>query len=105
MLLFNIEYYKKLSGKYKFAEKNVKGKEYILNTNELIFEGEYLNEQKNGKGKEYYYGIVKFEGEYLNGHRNRKGKEYYDNGNLNFEGDYLTGYKWNGKGYDMKGNI
>ena len=46
--------YKKLSGKYKIGEKNGKGKEYKLNTNELIFEGEYINGKRNRKGKEYY---------------------------------------------------
>jgi len=29
-------------------------KEYILNTNILIFEGEYLNGKRSGKGREYY---------------------------------------------------
>ena len=37
----DIENYKKISGKYKIDGKNGEGKEYILNTNELIFEGEY----------------------------------------------------------------
>ena len=49
-LNYNIEYYKKISGKYKIAEKNGKGKEYTF-YNELVFEGEYLNGKKNGKGK------------------------------------------------------
>ena len=53
ILLIDIEDYIKLSGKYKKVEKNGKGKEYILNTNILIFEGEYLNGKRNGKGKEY----------------------------------------------------
>ena len=67
----------------------------------LIFEGEYLN----GKGKEYYdNGKLKFEGEYKNGKRNGKGKEYYINGKLKFEGEYLNGKKWNGNGYNIKGN-
>ena len=35
-----IKDYKKASGKYKIAEKNGKGREYNLNTNQLIFEGE-----------------------------------------------------------------
>jgi len=48
----NIEDYKKISGKYKIAQKTGKGVEYILNTNKLIFEGEYLNGKRNGKGKE-----------------------------------------------------
>ena len=48
-----IEDIKKLSRRYKIEGKNGKGKEYILNTNYLIFEGEYSNKKKNGKGKEY----------------------------------------------------
>ena len=48
----DIEDYKKISGKYKIAEKNGKGREYLLETNKLIFEGEYLN-GKRWKGKGY----------------------------------------------------
>ena len=89
----DIEEYKKISGKYKVGEKNGKGKEYILNTDKLIFEGEYLNGKKNGKGKEYNYnGKLIFEGIYLDGKRwNGKGKEYDLNGQLKFKGKYLNG--------------
>ena len=48
----NIKYYKKISGKYKIGEKNGKGKEYLIESNKLIFEGEFLNGKKNGKCKE-----------------------------------------------------
>ena len=66
--LVDLEYYKKQCEKYKICEKNGKGKEYSLNTNKLIFEGEYLNGKRNGKGKEFYEnGKLKFEGEYING--------------------------------------
>jgi len=86
----NIKEYKKLSGKYMIGEKNGKGKEYIIETNILIYEGHYLKGKRNGKGKEYYCNNkLKFEGEYLNGERNGKGKEYYDNDKLKFEGEYL----------------
>ena len=124
IFLVNIGNYKKLSGKYKIGEKDGNGKEYILYTNDLLFEGEYLNNRKNGKGKEYYKnneikyegeylkrkrkndnGIIKFEGEYLNGKRNGKGKEYYLNGKLEFKGEYLNGKKWNGNGYNIKGDM
>ena len=50
-LLFNLEDYKRISGKNKIGDKNGKGKEYILNTNILIFEGEYLNGKKMEKEK------------------------------------------------------
>ena len=108
----DIEEYIKISGKFKIGKKNGKGKEYLLNTDKLIFEGEYKNGRKNGKGLEYYNNEkILFEGEYLNGKRwNGKGynktgniefeiKEgngkiieyYFDNNNIKFEGEYLNG--------------
>ena len=102
----DIENYKTISGKYKIAERNGKGKEYDLITNKLIFEGEYKNGMRNGKGKEYYInGKLKFEGEYLNGNKingkgyddygfmflliekNGVGKEFYCKDKLKFEGE------------------
>ena len=53
---------------------------------ELIFKGEYLNGKRNGKGKKYY-------------------KENKNGDGLKFEGEYLNGKKWNGKGYDMYGEL
>ena len=118
-------------GEYLNGRRNGKGKEYN-NYGKLIFEGEYLNGKRNGEGKEYYDKKLIFEGEYKNGkrwsgkiyHQGNKminflkdGKGYiknYFNGNqfnnfnnniLEFEGDYLYGNKWNGKGYDLNGNI
>ena len=58
--------------KYKKANINGKGqgKEYIINSNVLIYKGEYLNYKRNGKGKEYYTnGNIKFEGEYKSGEK------------------------------------
>ena len=49
----NIQDYITISERYKIIEKNGKGKEYTLNENNLIFEGEYLNGNRNGKGKKY----------------------------------------------------
>ena len=103
----NIENYKKISGKYKKGNKCY-GKEYLLNTDRLIFEGGYKNGKRNGKGKEYddLYGKVLFEGEYMNGKRNGKGKEFkFYYGYLDFEGEYLNGKKWNGKKYNKKGEV
>ena len=72
-LNLDLEYYKKISGKYKIAEKNGNGREYILNTNKLIFEGEYLNGKRNGKGKEYNNeGELIFEGDFLQGKKQEK---------------------------------
>jgi len=122
--LFNIDvdYYRKESGKLKVAEANGEGKEYKLNTDILLFEGEYMNGKKNGKGKEYdENGFLKFEGEYSNGkkisgkgfnqkgdiiliiEKDGKGKEYYSNGTIQFEGEYFNGRRWHGKGYNDEG--
>ena len=132
-LLFEGEYLKdkKWNGKgynkkgYIIYEiKNGKGniKDYKYD-GQLLYEGEYLNGKRNGKGKEYYdkennldnlrrrviikRNVIKllYEGEFLNGKRNGKGKEFYSNKKIKFEGEYLNGNRWNGKGYDKKGNI
>jgi len=79
---YNLEYYKKISRKYRIYNKCGRGEVYRLNTKIKIFQGEYLNGERNGPGKEYYdNGKLKFEGEYLKGKRNGKGKEFYDNDN------------------------
>ena len=120
----DIDDFKNLSGKYKIGENNGKGKEYLLGTNDLIFEGEYMNGKKNGKGKEYYNnGKLLFEGEYKDGKRwtgngyrkngkieleikdgNGKGKEYNYNGIILFEGEYINGKRAKGKEY-LYGNL
>ena len=108
----NLEDFKLISGRYIQGGRDGKGKEYLLDSNILIYEGEYLNCLRNGKGKEYinngYKSILKYEGEYLYGLRNGKGKEYscYEDENfLIFDGEYLKGKKWNGKKYDFLGNL
>ena len=116
-----LEDYKKFNHRYKILDDNGKGKEYLINTNILLFEGEYKNGKKNGIGKEYNInGKLIFEGEYENGlKKNGKGydnkgniyltvengniKEFYDNGNLMFVGKYINGRKWNGIIYDYNG--
>ena len=93
-LNISIDNYKKCSGKLKVGESSGYGKEYNLDKNILLFEGNYQNKKRNGQGKEYYpYGKLKFEGEYLNGKRNGKGKEYRPYGDLQYEGEYLNGKK------------
>ena len=77
-----IDDYKEISGKCIIFEKDGIGKQYILDTNDMIFKGKYSNGKRNGKGK-----------------------EYYNNGNLKFEGEYLNDKIWNGKGYDIIGDI
>ena len=54
----NIEDYKRLSGIYKNGKRNGHGKEYLLDSNILIFEGEYLNGKRNGKRKEYFDNVL-----------------------------------------------
>ena len=106
ILNINLNVYKEISDKFIILEENGEGKEYKLEGDILIFEGEYLNGKRNGKGKEYYDFNKKlsFEGKYLNGEKNGKGKEY-DYGKLKFDGEYLNGKKWNGKGYNINGEV
>ena len=79
----------------------------LKNYNDL--NGKLLNEKEyvNGilyKGKEYNYdGELRFECEYLY-NSIRKGRDYI-NGRLEYEGEYLFNRKYNGNGYDEKGNI
>ncbi len=129
---FDINNYKNESGKYRIIEKDGICKEYTLNGNKLIFEGEfkngkkngkakefdsyngkvlfegiYLNGKRNGKGKKYDYinGNLIFDGTYLNGEKNGKGKEYYNDGNLEYEGEFLNGFRIEGKGYNRDGKL
>ena len=100
----DVEYYKKISGKYLIRENNGNGKVYELDTNKLIFEGEYKDGKKNGEGKEFYKnGQLKFEGDYKDGKKNGIGKEFYENSYLKFKGEYRNGKRWNGKGYNYEG--
>ena len=95
-------------GEYKNGKRwNGKGQEFNKG-NQLIYDGEYLAGKRHGKGKEYYNNYKIFDGEYQNGQR-KKGKEYYYNyyndHQLNYEGEYSKGLKWNGKGYNIKGEL
>ena len=103
LMNIDIEFIKKVSGKLKVAPENGRGKEYILDTDKVIFQGEYKNGKRSGKGKEYdKYGYLTYEGEYLKGKRNGIGKEYYNN-DLLFEGEYSYGEK-NGQGVEYYDN-
>ena len=81
-MCINILDYKSSSKTYIIYESKGKGKEYIINNDKLIYEGEYINGERNGKGK-----------------------EYYDDNKIKFEGKYLYGKRWNGKGYDIENNM
>ena len=108
----------KFEGQYLNGERNGKGKEYDEN-GELISEKEYLNGnileykgykdengQDKGEGKEFdiLFNMLIYEGEYLNRKRHGKGKEYFSE-KLIFEGEYKNNKRWDGHGYDNKGNI
>ena len=114
----------KFSGDYLNGKRNGTGKEYYKSI--LLFEGEYLNGKKwNGKGyskngnllyelkdgngfvKEYdIKSEILFEGYYKDGERNGKGTEYDSLYKLvMFDGEYYKGKEWNGKRYDLRGNI
>ena len=97
-----IEQYKKISGRLKIDGINGYGKEYNLETMDLIFKGFYLNGKKNGKGKEYLNCKSIFVGEYFNGKRNGKGLEFNKYERVIFEGEYLDGKRWNGIIYKNK---
>ena len=130
LISYNKQIQKKLSVDIETFKKNCSRKiietqegnvrEYLINSNILIFEGEYKNGKRNGKGKEYYNDQkLKFEGIYLNGKKkngygydyndnifiaieNGNIKEYFFNGNSKFIGEYLEGKRWKGKGYNYK---
>jgi len=99
MLGINIEDYKKVCWKYKVGDKNGKGKEYLADTNQLLYEGEFLKWKRNGIGKEYSIDSNRliYKGEFLNGERNGKGKEFNNNGYLIFEGKFLNGKRLDGE--------
>ena len=117
----NIDDYKKDCKIIRIMEKNGFGKEYTLDKNRLIFEGEFKNGKKNGKGTEYFVDGIEqklFEGTYLNGKRHGKGIEYHririwqikkgiecNQGKIRFKGEYSNGYKIEGKGYDDSGKL
>ena len=81
-LNINKENFKALSKREIKGEKNGKAKEYLINSDILIFEGEYKNWKRNGKGI-----------------------EYYTNGTIKFKGEYLKGKIMEGEGYDKEGNL
>ena len=80
ILGIDIHNYKRLSNKYKIKEKDGKFREYIINDEINIFEGEYLTGKKiSGK-------LYDNKGNILLELNEGKGKEYYDNENCNLKG-------------------
>ena len=91
-------------GEYLNGKRTGKGKEFNWN-NILVFEGEYLNNKRHGKGKEYDGNELIFQGTYFKGKKHGEGKEYYENGGLKYKGKYINGFKWEGLGFNMIGDI
>ena len=58
ILKIDVNNYKLKAKRYIEGDINGKGKEYALDTNILLFEGEYLDRKRNGKGKEYNDNII-----------------------------------------------
>ena len=105
---YNIDTYKNLAEREIIIGKKGKGngKEYIIDSKILLFEGKYLNKKRNGFGKEYYInGRLKSEGNYLKGLKHGKFKEYYSNGKLKFDGEYISNKKMEGIEYNVLGEI
>ena len=85
-----------INDKFDYIIKEGKGniKLYRFYDSNLKFEGEYKNGEKNGKGKE------------KKKKKNGLGKEYfYVDNKILYSGEYKDGKIWNGKGYDINGNI
>jgi len=97
MLGVNTKDYKKVCWKYKVGDKN--GKEYLADTNQLLYGGEFLKWKRNGIGEEYSIDSNRliYKGEFLNGERNGKGKEFNNNGYLIFDGKFLNGKRLDGE--------
>ena len=124
---YNLDYYKKFTGKETVMEsgeivkcycihsrrllfkgmylrgKRIKyGREYYYD-GELKYEGYYLDGEKSGKGKEYICNYLRYSGEYKNDKKNGKGQEYNSKGAIIFQGVFFNGKKWNGFGYNGRG--
>ena len=112
------EYDEKGNIKYEYIQLingNIKKKEYNKK-GQLKFESEYIIRKEKDfeqkKSDEGYWvkdkgdnGNLVYECEFVDGKRNGKGKEYYREGKLKFEGLFVNGLKWEGKEYDLDGNI
>ena len=89
-------------GQYLDGAINGIGREICNNS--IIFQVRYINGKRFGKGIEYDRDVKElFIGEYLYGYK-VKGKEII-NGEIEYEGFYLLNNKWEGQGFDKKGNI
>ena len=89
-LNIDIEYFKKVSQRYRIIQENGKRQEFLINTNYLIFEGEYKNGKKHGKGYEYYYNNnLEQDDKYLKWEKREQKINNYFKGNLKFKGEYF----------------
>ena len=99
---YNLDYYKKYSGKEVIYESNDIVKYYCIHSKKrLLFEGIFLRGKRIKYGREYYYnGELRYEGYYLDGKKTGQGKEYI-NKYVIYCGEYKND-KRNGKGEEVK---
>ena len=90
--------------------ETIKSKYIINDIFSYLYENKKLELVKYNKKSQKKWEIdinyyKQISGKFIIGERNGKGKEYNEENELLFEGEYLNGNKWNGKGYDKRGNI
>ncbi len=74
-LKIDIERFKKLSQRYRIILENGICREFLINTNYLLFEGEFKDGKKHGRGYGYYYNKdLSLDEEYLNWQKSKENK-------------------------------
>ena len=68
------------------------------------YQGDVKNGKPHGLGYLIYSNGNRYVGRWKNGEKNGLGTETDRNG-FGYEGEWKNGYMWNGKGYDIDGNI
>ena len=77
------------------------GKEYNIDQNTLMYEGNFIEDIKNGFGKVYdFNNNLIYEGGICNSKTHGKGKEYNTKGEIIFEGEFFHDKKWTGIWYN-----
>ena len=93
-LKIDIERFKKLSQRYRIILENGICREFLINTNYLLFEREFKDGKKHGRSYGYYYNKdLSLDEEYLNWQKSKENKIYsfIFKRNLKFEGEYFKG--------------
>ena len=89
-------------GNFEMGKK--KGKGLFQWKNGASYEGEFDNDMLNGKGLYIFPDGKKYNGDWKNNKMDGKGEFTWPNGRI-YVGEYKDGKIWNGKGYDINGNI